>query len=174
MCPHRLVQCPAPDTLCTMRVPLSSLSHHLKASTCSFDYEKPIEILHDWNCLNFSTSNLDLAYPIVWRLYVYESSGKMLVIFPKKFDGQFYFVPVLAASKTECLEYKIEMVVHEHNSEPQESELSVRFQGSPLSVDDPKISQKMYGTTDQLMNGIMEKSGSKNAFNLSFKLSRKC
>ena len=49
--------------------------------------------------------------------------------------GLFYFVTVMFAQEIECSKYEMEMIVHDREKEALDSELQVKFLGSPLCID---------------------------------------
>ena len=52
----------------------------------------------------------------------------------------------MLASKEECLQYRVEMIV-----QSKQPEVVARFSGAPLSIDTHKDELKVYAVTDQLM-----------------------
>ena len=69
-----------------------------------------------------------------WKMSIYSFSGETFAVFPKS-KGLFYFVTVMFAPETECSKYEMEMIVHDRETEALDSELQVKFLGSPLSID---------------------------------------
>jgi len=176
ICSHRIVNCPGS---CIQKVPLSKLVDHWKVSTSSCSSKTPKAINLGWNRLNFCT-NVELSRKNMnWPPNVFTISTNIhLIIFPTKSEGQFYFIPVMTATEVECQQYYLEVVVHDQQTVVgflgfQGTDMCVRFQGSPLSIDTEKIDQKLYGTNEPMMTKIMSKSIPKNSFGMSFKLTRK-
>ena len=72
------------------------------------------------------------------------------------------------ASESECSKFKFEMIVHEHGKDASDSENTVKFSGSPLSIDVKKEELFLYGASDRLMAKMLESTVS-----FSFKIIRK-
>jgi len=170
-CPHRTVNCP--DVACPVKVPLSKLVDHLInseiCSTCTF----PTETGGNWNTVYCYSSVSDFAY-LRWPMDIYSYSGESVAVFPYKSRGQYYFVIVMFASETECAKYKFELIVHPTRQvRDLDSEDTVKFQGSPLSIDLKKEDLNIFSASEQSMSSIMKKSSDKSRFWLSFKITKK-
>ena len=171
VCPHRSVECP--DEICSQKVPLSKLVDHLiNSEKCCYTTIAPRVAKKGWNRINYTIRNVAKKSP-GWSVHVYSFSDEILAIYPMRSNGQFYFVIVMFASEKVCSKYNFEMYFHEHGSEALESEVSVKFRGSPFSIDAKKTDLNMYGTSERLMTELLKKSVDENAFSLSFKISKK-
>jgi len=170
-CPHRTVNCP--DVVCPVKVPLSKLVDHLInseiCSICTF----PDETFGNWNRGNGYSSLSGFDYGR-WPMDIYSYSGESVAVFPYKSRGQYYFVIVMFASETECAKYKFELIVHPTRQvRDLDSEDTVKFQGSPLSIDLKKEDLNIFSASEQSMSSIMKKSSDKSRFWLSFKITKK-
>ena len=170
VCPNRTVNCP--HAKCGLTTPLDSLSYHLKSSKiCCGGHHKASE---NWNYRSYEFGmNAAQTDSATWRMNIYSYSGETFVIFPIKSGGQFYFSMVMFASETECSKYEFEMIVHEKGVEALDSEMSVKFRGTPISIDIKKEEQKLYSTGAELMKKIVKKSNEENTFSVAFKISKK-
>jgi len=176
LCSHRMVSCPKPN--CQVKVPLPKLVDHCLASAgCCAQKKSPVKVLDTWNPSHLSWNNIQNIEKLhllrmSWIMDIYSYSGEILAVFPKVVRGQFYFVVLMFASEMECSKYKFEIVIHEREKDIENSGMIVRFEGCPLSIDITKEEMNLYGTSSQFMKKLMCKS-SKNAFTLSFKMSKK-
>ena len=93
-------------------------------------------------------------------------------MFSKKYEGYYYFLPIIFASEAKASEYKFEIVVHERALDANKVELAVKFLGNPLSIDLKKKELDMFGTSEQLMDKIRMRSNTKASFSLSFQISK--
>jgi len=170
VCPNRTVNCP--HAKCGLTTPLDSLSYHLKSSKiCCGGHHKASE---NWNYRSYEFGmNAAQTDSATWRMNIYSYSGETFAIFPIKSGGQFYFSMVMFASETECSKYEFEMIVHEKGVRALDSEMSVKFRGTPISIDVKKEEQKLYNTGAELMKKIVKKSSGGKAFNVAFKISKK-
>jgi len=171
VCPHRTVNCP--DVKCLVKVPLSKLVDHLNRSDKCTPNKTPRKILVNWNRNNYREAPKGDGKSIYWPVDVCSYSGETFAVFPTKSEGQYYFVIVMFASESECSKFKFEMIIHE--SLGLDSEDSVKFQGSPLSIDLKKKEFNFYSASALFMSKIMKKLDDKSGFGfcLSFKLSKK-
>jgi len=170
-CLQRFVICPKP--LCGVKVPLSELMNHLLNSAgCCRENDCPLEALLDkWNVQNFEI-NIEVGKVGTWGTHIYNFDGKVFAIFPLQSGRIYYFILVMFASVAECSKYKMQMMVHEHNTEAESSVNATKFLGNPLSIDTTENYWKLYSINGQLMRKIMEKSASKRFFSLSFKITK--
>ena len=176
VCSHRLVSCPQPS--CRVKVSLPKLVDHCLGPTdCCAQKKNPLAALDTWNSSNMrckdiqKKENLELLR-MSWIMNIYSYSGEIFAVLPKVVKGQFYFVVLMFASEMECFKYKFEIVIHEREKDIENSEMIVRLEGCPLSIDITKEEMNLYGTSSQFMKKLMCKS-SENAFTLSFKIYKK-
>ena len=169
VCPHRTVNCPAWN--CNAIAPLDKLVDHFITSNCCANTSGPSEALPCWNRLNYSTVLREDRLPTSWAVNMVEHFNEVLVVFPLRSEGQYYFVPIMLASEDVCSRFKVEMIVHQREAEVSDSKISVKFQGNPLSIDYKKSDFKLFGTSEQLMKKIQRQVGDFSVFSLSFKVS---
>jgi len=170
VCPHRTVSCP--DVKCPVKVPLSKLVDHIIKSKERTHNQTPREILENWNKFDYKTTREDRKSSR-WPMDVLFYSGETFVVFPTKSEGQYYFVIVMFASETECSKYKFEMIIHDKLGLNSNSEDTVKFQGSPLSIDLKKKDFNFYSASGPFMSKLIKKSNEGPIFCLSLKLSKK-
>jgi len=170
VCPHRTVICPSWH--CDTKLPLDELLGHLTTSSCCANKSGPSKALPSWNCLNYSTVLTGEKGDTAWTVTMLEFSSEILVIYPVRSEGHYYFVPVMLASEEICSQFKVEMVVHEREVEASDSRMSVKFQGNPLSIDTKQSDLKLFGTSEQLMKKIQKLDGDCSVFSLSFKVAK--
>ena len=91
-------------------------------------------------------------------------------VFSKKSKGQFYFVVVMFATENESSKYKFKLVVHDSEKDVESSEMVVRFEGNPVSIDVMQGEVKLYGTCSQFMKKMLSKSNTQNIFCISFEI----
>merc|ERR1719318_2206389 len=174
VCPHRTVTCPAWN--CSATAPLSKLVKHLNTANCCANKTGPTNILPNKTFQENYINILDGERgEKSWSVSMFPVFDKTLVIYPLRSQGNYYFVPVLLASEEECSQYKLEMIVHDRESEAMDSKMSVKFQGNPLSIDTEKSDFKLFGTSEQMIKKIQKMKDFNcfvDSFSLSFKVSR--
>jgi len=170
-CHFRTVLCPSQN--CSVEVSLPKLVEHLlKSEKCCRQTAQPKKALACWNNLDFTFT--DYNHPkATWSLNIFSFSGETFAVFPNKVQGQFFFVLVMFNTEEESSKYKFEIVVHEQQKSVENSELKVRFEGSPVSVEVLKKEMSLYCASELMMQKILNKSHNKKMFNLSFKVRKK-
>ena len=118
-------------------------------------------------------NNTNIGAEQVGDLGACGEKGEVFAVFPLKSQGQIYFVVVMFASEAECSKYKFEMIAHEVGFEALDSEMSVKYQGKPLSIDVNKKDLNLFGTSEQFMDKILNNRSKKGSFSLSVKISKK-
>ena len=167
-CLHRKIQCPDED--CAQTVSLSNLVDHLlQSENCCVEKTAPLVPDKSWNRRNFSVKDVS-AKTGSWPIHIYTYNGETFAIFPRKSEGQLYCVVVMFTTASECSKYNIEMIVHERDSEFFNSKFSVKFTGSPLSIDGDKNDRKLYLMGESMMSKILQKS---LFFSISFQIVKK-
>jgi len=168
VCEHRSVACPKIN--CGAEVPLSKLVYHLlNSESCCHQKEKLSGDLGIWIERGYRfQANLHGSWPVK----VYSIDGEDFVVFPKKSEGYYYFLPIIFASDAKASEYEFEIVVHERGLDVHDSKLAVKFLGNPLSIDLEKKKLDMFGTSEQLVDQIRIRSNTGASFSLSFKISK--
>jgi len=174
ICSHRTVMCP--DLDCIVNIPLARLVEHLMSSpNCCAD-TAPIHLTASpisKDRKNFVVGqDGNLLATMGWPMHLYSFDGQNFVVFPTKYNGQYFFMLVMFATRAKCDQYKMEVTVHEYSTEASESEASFTFRGNPLSIDQNKAEMKIYGMSEVFMRQIL-KMDDEQSFNISFKISRK-
>ena len=168
ICQHRTVTCPY--ELCMEDMSLAKLLDHMVESDCCLNSD-PIVIGKSLS------STLDFMAPDseesdwTWKQIIYSFENVILVISPQVVDDFYFFPVVLFASEKECINYKVEVVVHEINSSSEDREVSFKFCGQPTSIDESKLHRKYLGLTVSKFGiaKILKKSKDRE-FSLSFKI----
>ena len=168
VCEHRTVACP--KITCRAEVPLSKLVYHLlNSENCCHQKEKLSGDLGTWIERGYRfQANLHGSWPVK----VYSIDGEDFVVFPKKSEGYYYFLPIIFASEAKASEYTFEIVVHERGLDVHDSKLAVKFLGNPLSIDVEKKKLDVFCTSEQLVDQIRIRSNTGASFSLSFKISK--
>ena len=73
--------------------------------------------------------------------------------------------------ESECSKFKFERVVHAREYEARDSKMSVKFQGSPLSIDAEVKELSVFGVPELFMIKLV-KNSAPDAFSVSFKLDK--
>jgi len=175
VCRHRSVSCAY--VMCKEKVPLAKLSEHLlntkNKRCCTQEEVKPIS---NWFKKTFAIVGKEAQKDrrLNWPVGLYSFSGETFAVFPRKFEGHYSFVVMMFGSSAECSKFKFEMVVHESCARAAESEMAVKYQGTPLSIDRNEDEMKDFEASEQFMNKLMSKSSEDSyKFSLSFKISKK-
>lgn len=171
-CSLRTVNCPKAG--CNIKVALVGLLNHLlQSSCCDQKVEARQSDLNEWNT-SLYRNTLQVANGC-WSIDVFKINGEVLAFYPMQSEEFFYFMLIMGATESECTKYEVEMVVHESNTvaEAVDAKVSVRFLGTPLSIDRQRDEFKLFGATAQMMKEIMKMPESKNYFKVSFKLVKK-
>ena len=79
----------------------------------------------------------------------------------------------MLASKSECSDYDFEMAVHEEGSSTDKSDLSVKFGGSPFSIDEEDEDFNLYCVSVELMSKLVKESADQSSIGVSFKIHKK-
>jgi len=169
VCLFRTVNCL--HQKCNEKVSLSNLPDHLlKSKECSVRGEI-IPLSENWTTLMYSINQEIQASPIIsWLVRVYSFSGEVFAVFPNKCGGQFYIQVVMLAVQNQCSKFRFEVVVHEEGTTVSDSRMTARFDGEPLSIDLKKKDLNLFGTSEKLIAKLLEKSKTKNKFNMSFRI----
>ena len=163
--------CPHPK--CKEKVPLSKLVDHLQTSEkCASSFQVGglyTAIENYWHEMSFSS--IEQADVISWLLTVYTFDGQFFGVFPKKSKGQFDFVIVMFASKSDCSRYKFEMKCLPLVAGVLDDEqTSVRYQGIPLSIDLEKKDLNVFVASGIFMDEVIKASSTMGHFKLAFKI----
>ena len=170
-CPHRNVVCP--QNICKVRVPLSKLADHLVNSKkcCHQEFARHITN-QDWSQVTFKTRDI-FKTKANWGVQICSFSGQFFAVSIRRSERHFYFMVVMFATEVECSKFKFEMIIHNCDSEPSESDMTaVKFQGKPFSIDVNKRDLNLFCTSELLLNNLVKSSVNKIAFSVSYKLSK--
>jgi len=176
ICKHRTVKCPASS--CEAEIALSNLlDHFVMMKRCCHDSPPAvIDTSFKTRKVNFrikdflTKENKD----ITWKLWTYVYRGTNFAICSRKFGVNYHFTMVMFESKEVCSKFKVEMEVHELNPSNQGSDISIKFRGSPCSIDENKDQVKLRGLTvhHEVMKE-MTRQGEVLTFSVSFSFSEK-
>ena len=173
-CPHRTVSCPDGD--CRSKVPLAKLVSHLSQSECCCADAAPTQVQSgaDWVRKNYvidDVANADEG----WPMSLYSFDDQAFAVIPSKSNGQYFFVLVMFAPKSECIKYEVEIVAHQWETEATASEFSFKFSGNPTSIDVKKEELAFFGISEKCMKAVLDEGDEPYgpSFNLSFKISKK-
>ena len=150
VCKHRFVTCPRRS--CFEEVALSKVLVHLGKKTCcvetvplmmnsSFRNGQVFLKVEPREMKEFADRELD------WKVSLFSYKKSKFVISSQKSGQYFHFTMVMLESKEVCSKFKIEMEVKERSASCKESELGIRFRGSPCSIDQDKEEVKYLGLT---------------------------
>jgi len=172
ICPNRDVICPYPK--CKKHVKLSKLIDHLEASICGVMGVTAL-VTDNWNQRVYKFEEVGPSFArISWPVKMYKGFGQVFGTFTRKYDDQYFFGLIMFASEIESSKFKFEMIVHEMNTTVENSDKTIQFQDSPLSIDvieDKKLI--LFGSSSGFMSKIMKKSSKSSKFSVSFKVSKK-
>ena len=106
---------------------------------------------------------------------LYSFDDQAFAVIPSKSNGQYFFVLVMFAPKSECIKYKVEIVAHQWETEATASEFSFKFSGNPTSIDVKKEELAFFGISEKCMKAVLDEGDEPYgpSFNLSFKISKK-
>jgi len=173
-CPHRTVSCPDGD--CRSKVPLARLVSHLSQSEycCADSAPTQLQAGADWVRKNYvidDVANVDEG----WPMSLYSFDDQDFAVIPSKSNGQYFFVLVMFATKSECIKYKVEIVAHQWETDATASEFSFRFSGNPTSIDVKKEELAFFGISEKCMKTLLNEGDEPYgpSFNLSFRISKK-
>ena len=79
------------------------------------------------------------------------------------------------SSEEECSKFNVKMKVQEVNDQDEDSlkpDLSLKFSGSPFSVDAEKEGWKLFGITEQFMEKLFKKNSDNVGFSVSYSISK--
>ena len=62
-----------------------------------------------------------------WPMTIYSFCGYDFAVFPENVKDTYIFVVVMFATERECSKFQFELIVHEHDLDPLNSEVSVKF-----------------------------------------------
>ena len=149
-----LYSCPHID--CTMKAALSKLVDHLITyQDCCFDTSCPtLQHFEDSESLerrNYKITGAVDPVNMSWRMRIIKAFGEVFAIFPWKSNRLYYMVVVMFASEDECAEFNLQMTVHKRDSDSLQSDLSLKFSGSPFSVDGEKVGWKLFAISEKFM-----------------------
>lgn len=178
VCPHRFVLCPHP--FCILNIPLVKLVEHLKSSpTCCKESTDPLETKGDWIRNNYVIrvpADVPVVISVDWALAmsVFRYAGEVFAVFPMKTKGTFYFVLVMFAGEAVCSKYRVELIVHESESSSAfDADMTLKFQGSPISIDAKDEELKLFGASEVFMTKLLNRSVNKSVFSLSVRIFKK-
>ena len=135
ICPNRDVICPHPT--CSEKVSLSELVDHIKQS-CGIGAVQPLQVTWNRRACHYSQRDTGPAVAFgQWALPVrmYTGFGQIFGTYVFYKDNHFFFGLTMFAAETECSKFKVEMVVHEKEADVEDSDMNVKFQDSPMSID---------------------------------------
>jgi len=172
ICPHRDVFCP--NHVCSKQVSLSGLVYHIQQSPQGCGTGPTILDNVNWNRRNILIDN-EVTSKRTWPVRMYEGFGQVFASYLRKVEDQIFFGLIMFATETECSKFKLELMFHERDKNVEASDMNVRFQGSPLSIDireDKKLC--VFGSTMEFILNI-NKTRHTNplVFSVSFKVSKK-
>lgn len=173
VCWHRSVSCP--HVTCKEKVPVAKLTEHLLKSKKCCTQDSLLKAVSNWTQLTYIVRKETQKDPrLNWPVGLYSFSGEVFSVFPRKLEGHYTFVIIMFGSKTECSKFKFEMIVHESWARAGESEMAVKYQGNPLSIDRNENQINFFEASEQFMDKLMSKSSDDVCqFSLSFKISKK-
>jgi len=172
VCVHRPVSCP--HITCEVSLSLVKLVDHFQSSPCCMDTEDPPPTPDVWHIkvyTGFDENVKDQHWPIQLLSYC----GEHFAVFPLKSEGLVYFMIVMLASSSKCSEFTFEMIVHDRWSDAFSSTVTVKFTGTPLSIDVKKEDLKLYGPNEHLMKTILgpdDAEYNQRGFGLSWKITK--
>ena len=150
VCKHRSVSCPY--EICDKKLALSKLVDHLKSSSKCCWYIMKGEAVDK---RSFTVMTNDPKKPkIYWTVRVFSHNDVKFAIRAKKSGDYCKINIVMFESEEECSKYNIEMEVYKPNSPPA-SRHSVKYRGSPSSVDKTKAEIENAGLS--VHSEVMEK-----------------
>jgi len=175
ICRYRTVKCPASS--CKAEIALSNLLDHFVIKTCCYN-PAPTVIDPSSKTGKVSFQITDFLSKenksVTWKLWTFSYRGTNFVISSSKSGVYYHFTMVMFESKEVCSKFKIEMEVHERNPSDQSSDISIKFCGSPCSIDETKDQVKFRGLT--VHHEVMKEMTRQNedlTFSVSFSFSEK-
>ena len=171
-CRHRTVSCPFGG--CLVTISLSTLLDHFKEGSCS-SHKEQLKVSSSFvTAFRFPNDEGLKSFAANWPFESFSYEDSSFVLCAGKIENHFFFTMVMLGSKEECSEYKVDMVVHEYDSQATNSEISFKYSGNPCSIDEDKQRVKYLGLTVTFMgmDQIVRKSESR-LFNVSCSLCRK-
>ena len=171
VCKHRSVSCPYET--CDKKLALSKLVDHLKSSRkcCLFVHSNNImkgETVD--NKRSFTVMATDPKMPkFGWKVRVFSHNDVKFVLHAKKSEDYYKINIVMFEAEEECSKYNVEMEVYKPNSPPA-SRHSVKYRGSPSSVDKTKAEIENAGLSvhREVMEKIALPDGDSIKFTVSF------
>ena len=90
----------------------------------------------NWNQITYNVRKVNKNDPCLnCPILLYSYSGELFAVFPSKLEGHYNFVIMMFGSTSECSQFKFDMIVHENWAGAEESEMALKCQGNPLSID---------------------------------------
>ena len=158
-CAHRIISCP--HVTCEGKFSLAKLVDHFQSSPCCMNVDEPLPTKEMWHIKVYTGWNENVKQQH-WPIHMLSYAGEHFAVLPFKSEGLVYFMIVMLASESKCSKFKFEMIVHDRWSNAFNSTITVKFTGTPLSIDVKKEDLKLYGPNEHLMKTIL---GPINAIN---------
>jgi len=164
ICEHRIIKCPYNS--CGEQVSLSRILDHFSSSEICSTRNNPIVIdsssKDGFEVFRVADGYEDNDSYISWRLHILTYKESNFAIYSKK-EKEFYYISMIGfESSVKCTKFKVELVVHEWDSEKDNSDLSLSSVGNPCSIDECEKDWQLGGivVNSRAMAKIIKTSGS--------------
>jgi len=159
VCAYRVVSCP--HSLCSKKVPLAKLTHHLLTSkkVCCAQTNAAILTKKGLNCRTYFIRKVTRR-KMIWPLDIFTYFDEVnYAVYPYKCEEQFFIVVVMFAQVEECRKFRFELTVHGKDVGAEDVGVeSVVFRGSPVSIDEEKQKWLQFGFNEKFMDKILVNS----------------